>query len=229
MTEDSTVETDGPDESKPFMEATYRALCANGFADVTTQDIADESDRSKAALHYHYDGKDDLFRQFLDHLYAEYETLTADPPGETPAERLVGLLRTLLATEDEADPTQFTTAFLEIKAQAPYSEGFRERLSRFDERSRQRVRSLVEAGIEAGEFPPETDPDAVASFVTTYQHGTWARSVVTDEAVAVMRERLVAHVLDLLTEEATIDRSVGLETATDGPDETDGEERGVAE
>ncbi|PSQ60806.1 hypothetical protein BRD18_00020, partial [Halobacteriales archaeon SW_7_71_33] len=119
MTGDSEDRANGAGEGdEPFMRATYRALCAHGFADVTTQDIADESDRSKASLHYHYDGKEDLFRQFLEHLFDEYESLTADPPGETPTERLVGLLRTALVTDEEAD-TRFVTAFLEIKAQAP--------------------------------------------------------------------------------------------------------------
>ena len=212
MTEETSTDThadaDGPDD-EPFMRATYRALCAHGFADVTTQDIADESDRSKASLHYHYDGKEDLFRQFLEHLFDEYESLTADPPGETPTERLVGLLRTVLVTDEEAD-TRFVTAFLEIKAQAPYRDGFRERLVRFDDRARERVATLVREGVEAGEFPPDTDPEAVASFLTTYLHGIWARSVVAEEDVAAMRERLVGYVLDLLVADATVDRSVGL-------------------
>jgi len=217
---------DDPDD-EPFVQATYRALCAHGFADVTTQDIADESDRSKAALHYHYDGKDDLFRQFLAHLFDEYESLTADPPGETPAERLVGLLRTMLSADEEAD-TRFVTAFLEIKAQAPYRDGFRERLVRFDDRARERIAALVVEGVEAGEFPPETEPEAVASFLTTYLHGTWTRSVVAEEDVAAMRERLVEYVLDLLVEDATVDRSVGLPddrppTTAGGGEETDRE------
>lgn len=215
------------DEPDPFLEATHRALVTHGFADVTTQDIADETDRSKAALHYHYDGKEDLFRQFLDHLYGEFEALTADPPGQSPAEQLVGLVRTVLSTEEEGDPTQFTTAFLEIKAQAPYRDGFRERLVQFDDRMRERVETLVAAGIDAGQFPADTDPEAVASFVTTYLHGTWTRSVVADEDVETMRERLVGYVRDLLAADAAIDESVGLPEAA--PAETDESAGEVAE
>jgi AcrR family transcriptional regulator len=201
------------DDDAPFVEATHRALVKHGSADVTTQDIADETDRSKAALHYHYDGKEDLFRTFLDHLYADFETLTADPPGASPAERLVGLLRTVLATEDE-DSTQFTTAFLEIKAQSPYRDGFQSRLARFDERVRERVETLVAAGVDSGQFPADTDPAAVASFVTTYVHGVWTRSVVAEESVTDMRERLVESVLDRLAEDAVVDETVGLSAET---------------
>lgn len=222
MSEETTTANDG---KEPFLEATYRALCARGFAEVTMQDIADETDRSKAALHYHFDGKADLFEQFLEHLYAEFEEMTADPPGESPAERLVGLIRAVLSTDGDGggDAGGFTTAFLEIKAQAPYREAFRERLTWFDDRARERVRTLVAEGVEAGEFPEGTDPDAVASFVTTYMHGTWTRSVAAGGDVAAMRERLVEYVLDLIVEDATVDRSVGLSDPADGTgDATDG-------
>ena len=56
------------------MAATHRALCTHGFADLTTQRIADEWGKSKAALHYHYDTKEELLRTFLDHLLAKFES-----------------------------------------------------------------------------------------------------------------------------------------------------------
>lgn len=54
------------------MGATYRALCEHGYAELTMRDIAEESDRSKAALHYHYDDKEGLLVAFLDHIYASF-------------------------------------------------------------------------------------------------------------------------------------------------------------
>ncbi|PSQ17809.1 TetR family transcriptional regulator [Halobacteriales archaeon QS_8_69_26] len=229
--------TSSSDAKEAFLAATYRALCAHGFAEVTMQDIADETERSKASLHYHFDGKADLFEQFLEHLYGEFEEMTADPPGDSPAERLIGMIRIVLSTDRSGDAPGFTTAFLEIKAQSPYREAFRERLTWFDDRARDRVRALVVEGIEAGEFPEETDPDAVASFVTTYMHGTWTRSVAAGSDVAAMREHLVEYVLGLLAEGATVDRSVGLpsedpegrESATEGAEGTTDVAGGVSE
>ena len=211
----ATTETGGETETEltetqaAIMEATYCALCEYGYADVTMQDIADRTDRSKAALHYHFDGRDDLFRRFLSYLHDDFVATTADPPGDTPAERLVALLQTVLSTPDAADDAgegvEFTTAFLEMKAQAPYSEPLRDGLQRIDEDLVSQVATLVAAGVDAGEFPPETDPEAVASFVSTYLHGTWTRSVAAGSDVASMRERLVAYVTeDLLTPDATI-------------------------
>jgi AcrR family transcriptional regulator len=197
--------SDTDDTETAFMEATYCALCEYGYADVTMQDIADQTDRSKASLHYHFDGKDDLFQRFLTYLHEDFRKRTGDPPGETPAERLIALLQTVLSTPDEGEDVQFTTAFLEIKAQAPYNEGLRDRLRRIDEDLVAAVADLVAAGVDAGEFPAETDPDEVASFVSTYLHGTWTRSVAAGCDVDAMRERLVEYVAeDLLAADASV-------------------------
>ena len=51
-----------------IVDATYRALCANGYAALTMQDIADECDRSTSLLHYHFDTKEDLLVELLAHL-----------------------------------------------------------------------------------------------------------------------------------------------------------------
>ncbi|MEZ3144034.1 TetR/AcrR family transcriptional regulator [Halobaculum sp. MBLA0143] len=201
------AETEFTEAQAAIMEATYCAVCEYGYADVTMQDIADRTDRSKAALHYHFDGRDDLFRRFLSYLHDDFVATTADPPGDTPAERLVALLQTVLSTPDDVDDegVEFTTAFLEMKAQAPYSEPLRDGLHRIDEHLVDQVAELVAAGVDAGEFPPETDAEAVASFVSTYLHGTWTRSVAAGSDVASMRDRLVAYVTeDLLAPEATV-------------------------
>jgi len=71
-----------------IMEATYRALCTHGYADLTMQDIAAESTKSKGTLHYHFEGKQDLLESFLAFLLNRFEERTETIPGETPAERL---------------------------------------------------------------------------------------------------------------------------------------------
>lgn len=53
------------DTREAIVRATYRALCANGYADTTISAIAAEFEKSKSLLYYHYDGKDDLLEEFL--------------------------------------------------------------------------------------------------------------------------------------------------------------------
>lgn len=47
-----------------IMEATYRALREHGYADLTIKRIAAEYGKSTAAVHYHYDTKEELLRRF---------------------------------------------------------------------------------------------------------------------------------------------------------------------
>ncbi len=186
------------------MEATHCALCEHGYADLTMQAIADETDKSKAALHYHFEGKDDLLLCFLEYLRDDFAERTADPAGDTPVERLVALVRTVLGTEGDEPNQQFNTAYMEIKAQAPFREGYREVLREIDDRLRVQVRDLVADGIEAGQFRSDADPDEVAAVVVTYIHGTWTRSAAVGEDVPAMRERLVIYVTDLLVEDVAL-------------------------
>ncbi|OLZ42669.1 TetR family transcriptional regulator [Natrinema saccharevitans] len=161
------------------MDATYRALCKHGYAELTMQDIAAESDKSKGTIHYHFDGKQDLLESFLEFLLTQFEERTETIPGETPAERLHEFLDELLTADDE-DAVEFRTAILEIKAQSPYNEAYRERLRGFDRATRDRIADLVAEGIEAGEFRSDVDPEATADFLVTLFHGAQTRATAVD-------------------------------------------------
>jgi len=181
-----------------IMQAVYSALCTHGYADLTMQDIADESALSKAALHYHYDTKRDLLLAFLEHLHGKFTDRLDDAEaaaGDDPAERLVAFLdAALLPPErDDADLREFRTAVLEIKAQAPYEPAFRTHLAEFDDFIHDRVAAIVADGIERGRFDDRADPEAVASFVVTVINGAHTRSVAVDHPVEETREVLVEY------------------------------------
>jgi len=185
--------TDEP--SEPIMEATYRALCSHGYASLTMQDIADETDLSKAALHYHYDSKHDLLVSFLDYLYGEFTDRVRDPPGDDPAERLEAFIDDVLVppepTEDER--VAFGTAMLELKAQAPYDEDVRERLERFDRFLYDQARAVVSEGIRDGTFR-EVDPEDTARFLVTALDGAGTKRVSVGQDTDCTRRMLHAYV-----------------------------------
>ncbi|PSQ06295.1 TetR family transcriptional regulator [Halobacteriales archaeon QS_6_71_20] len=210
------------------MEATYRALCEHGYADLTMQDIADETDKSKAALHYHFDGKDDLFREFLAYLHEGFLETIADHPEGTPVEQLVALVRRVLDPVDDEADRQFNTAFMEIKAQAPYRDGYREVLRRFDADLREAVAGLVADAVAAGQYDDDTDPEEIAEHVVTYVHGTWTRAAAIGVCVVTMREHLVEDLLDLLVDGVEVPvtarrRGEVAETDTEGGTDTETE------
>ena len=45
------------DSKKEIMEATYEALCKHGYAELSIEKIADEFDKGKSLIYYHYDDK----------------------------------------------------------------------------------------------------------------------------------------------------------------------------
>ena len=185
----------GDDVSEAIMAATYRALCTHGYADLTMQDIADETDKSKAALHYHYDSKRDLLLAFLDHLNDAFTDRVRDPPGETPAARLRTFVdRVLSPPEPDADAREaFGTAMLELKAQAPYDDGVRERMRAFDDFLLETVRGLLEDGTEAGTFRA-VEPDDTSRFIVTAIEGAWTKHVAVDQDLACTRRMLRNYV-----------------------------------
>jgi AcrR family transcriptional regulator len=196
--------SDEPRET--VVRATCRALCAHGYANLTMQDIADETDLSKAALHYHYDTKRDLLTTFLDSLASWYEGRLEDLPGDDPAARLHALFDECLTTDADADYPAFHTAMLEVKAQAPYEEAYRERLTAVDDVLRSRVEELVVEGIDEGVFR-EVDPEATANFVASVVVGAHTRNVAVGHSLAETRALLDAYVDDhLLTDEGEATR-----------------------
>jgi AcrR family transcriptional regulator len=180
------------DPSADIMSATYRALCEHGYAELTMQRIADESGRSKAALHYHYDTKEELLDAFLDYMLDEFESRLACEAAD-PAERLETFLDAVY--DPPGDGTgEFPVALLEIKAQAPYHDAYRERLVEMDERMRDIVADAVADGVASDAFD-DCDPTDVARFVVTVINGGHAREVALGESREQGR-RLVETYLD---------------------------------
>ncbi|WP_049986152.1 TetR/AcrR family transcriptional regulator [Halobellus rufus] len=163
------------DTATDILHATHDALCTHGYAEVTMQDIADEAGLCKASIHYHYDGKHELLLAYLDHLYERFEDRLTGIGGDAPEARLHALLDAFVTGREDAPA--FRTALLEIKAQSPYDSAFRDRLERFDEAFSAELRSILEDGVESGAFREDVDPDAIASFLTTFVNGVQTRQV----------------------------------------------------
>lgn len=179
--------------TETIMSATYRALCTHGFADLTMERIADETDRSKASLHYHYDTKEELLRAFLEYILDDFESRLACEAAD-PDERLDTFVEAVFGPVEAEHDGDFAVALLEIKAQAPYSEPFRDRLVALDARMRETVAAAIRDGVAEGRYA-DVSPDDVARFVVTAINGVHVREVALDESPGEAR-RLVEGYLD---------------------------------
>ncbi|OYR91992.1 TetR family transcriptional regulator, partial [Halorubrum sp. E3] len=88
------------------------------------------------------------------------------------------------------DSDGFPVAIMELKAQAPFHDLFRERFLDLDEVMREVVADIVADGIDEGHFK-QTDPDEVARLVTTTINGAHTRKVALGEPLDETR-----HVLE---------------------------------
>jgi len=213
-----TTDAASADTSEEIMEATYRALCEHGYASLTMQDIADESNKSTAALHYHYDTKEALLLAFLEHLYQSFTEKYGATDGENAVERLVNFVDEILCQTDAEAAEQFQTALLEIRAQSPYSAAYRDRLVDFDEFVRERVTDIVTDGIEEGTIRADVDPADTAAFVATLIDGVNTRRTTIGDTGGGTRRTFVAYANDHLV---APDTGVSID-GSDG--ETDDEE-----
>lgn len=181
-----------------IMDATYRALCEHGYASVTMQDIADECDCSKSLLHYHFDTKEGLLVALLAHLLERFEERVAPADGDA-RDQLVDLVELLLFGDDRSTAEQraFHTALLELRAQAPHNDTFREQLSENDAQVHATVAAVVERGIETGRFR-SVDPERTAAHLLAAIQGARIRWVTLGRETApeTVRAALVDDVID---------------------------------
>ncbi len=193
MTIPETDVDEETDVQSAIREATYRALCRHGYHETTIQHIADEFEKSKSLLYYHYEDKHELLTDFLRHLLDQLaERLTVD--GDDPYEDLLTLVDRIVPVPMDDEDAQFRRVLLEIRAAAPHDESHRELVRRSDTIIRSAFADVIHRGVEEGRFDA-ADPDEAAEFVHTALLGTMIRGVSLDdpETVARTRETLITY------------------------------------
>jgi AcrR family transcriptional regulator len=167
-----------------IMEATYRALCTHGYADLTIQRISDEFEKSKSLLYYHYETKDALLIDFLDYILDKFmEKLAVEPSGNAH-EQLVELLDLLFPDSIEEGDEHFETALLELRAQAAHKPDYRDYFTKSNRTIRSRIVEIIESGIDQGVFEP-VDPERTAGLVLATRNGALLQRASSNDAEPV--------------------------------------------
>jgi AcrR family transcriptional regulator len=198
MSDPDGAERSGPEEE--IMHATYEALCEHGYAELTVQRIAEQLGKSTAAIHYHYDTKDELLVAFLRYLLDGIDEWLDREPDADPRRRLEALLDGLLPAEPHDE--RFTVAMLDMRAQAPHNDAYREQFVERDAYTRELLESAIADGIDEGTFRGR-EPETVARSLMTVVDGGWTRYVVLDDddALTAARETAREHVAATLVAE----------------------------
>ncbi|ATW88621.1 TetR family transcriptional regulator [Halohasta litchfieldiae] len=167
-----------------IIRATGRSLCEYGYADLTMQRIAAESSVTTAAIHYHFDTKEELLNAFLDDLVDRFEQQVSCESSD-PRQQLTTLLDAVFSPP-KSSSDEFPVALMELKSQAPYHDTYRDRFHELDDTVRTVVTTAVEEGIESGYFA-DVDAEEIARFVSTAINGGHVRMVALGEEPAKTR------------------------------------------
>lgn len=182
-----------------IFDAVDRALRKHGYAELTMQDIADESTKSKSLLHYHYDTKEDLLVAFLEHLLDSYEERLECRSAEPPEERLVEFLARFVFTPEDGDREAFHLALLEMRSQGPFNDRIREQLGRSDRLLRETVAEIIEDGIDRKVFKP-VDPERTAALLIATLDGARTRQITLGDSNDSYTRVVVEELLDRVIE-----------------------------
>ena len=161
-------QNDVPEEARKEVASAVRsALAKHGYADLTTSQIAEETEKSEAFLFYHYDTKDDLVSVFLEDSVGWLDVRLKLTPEEleTPDDRLRAMCDILLALDTIEMVQGIHVGIMELLANAPHNETLQEPLRRHQKYIRDRLADELRAGIEQGTYRKDIDPEASASFL----------------------------------------------------------------
>ena len=193
------------DTREEIMGATYHALKKHGYANLTMQNIADEFEKSKSLLHYHYDTKEDLMVAFLEYAIGWLRDAVEEETGDDPEQRLHRFIERLtLGPGDEGD---WILTLFELRLQAAHNEAFRERLAAHYEANRDALADIIADGVEAGVFHEDDPQEAAEILLAALEGGRMAHVTLgLEELSARTAAGVSGRVVERLKQRPTGDR-----------------------
>ncbi|WP_122091331.1 TetR/AcrR family transcriptional regulator [Halalkalicoccus subterraneus] len=193
MGTDSPAEKWNPAEEE-IMQATYEVLLDRGYPGLSISQIADELGKSKAALYYHYDSKEDLLVAFLEFAVDRFETVVSTETGDNPDEDLEHVIEKLLPLRPNEEQRQTQEVMIALRSQAVTNEAFKEQFTQMDEQIAATIENIIRQGIKNGTFR-DVDATRIAEHVLAIVNGTmYTRATTTrEDATAITRVSISSY------------------------------------
>lgn len=196
------------DTEQRIREAAFRALVKHGYADLTITDIGDELGQNPSLIYHYFDSKDDLVLSMLD-VFVE---IFIDQRAERPITDAEAELREFIDQILHPDPahveevlfdppsdieTATSRVFVELWAHATWDRDFRRKTTSVEDRIRDTLVRILEAGIEREQFRP-VDPELTADHVLfLLKQGIHTRTTTNRDATG---DRVRAIIDDVLAD-----------------------------
>jgi len=180
-----------------ILEATYSALRQYGYTELSTQDIADNFEKSKSAIYYHYDSKDDVLLSLLDYVVETFfEELEAES-GADPVENLRLLVDRLVPVPFAGDDRDLHAVMFELRSEALTNPDYRAKFTEVDRTVCRIVESYVRAAVE-GDDLADVDPEATARRIQQHAVSAQTARLTTEDGWAGDTAReAISDLLDL--------------------------------
>ena len=154
-----------------ILQAAQHVFARMGFHKARMDDIAHEAGVSKGTLYWYYKGKDAIIAALLDQIFSWEMRALQEAMREdgTVAERL---RRLVTGSAKHVKSLHFLAPVaFEFYALAGRNTQVRNALRKYYETYSRDLTRLIQEGVEAGEFLPETDPSLVARTIIALFEG----------------------------------------------------------
>ena len=163
-----------------ILAAALACFARTGYHDTTMTEVADAAEVSKGTPYVYFQSKEALFIALHDAWDCGLSDRIAEEVGTLPDEARASPRRVLLAVAlavgthvvDHADTCR---VLMEARTLAAYNPQIAAAVASSADRDRRRLGDLFRAGVGAGDWPSDTDPDLAALMFTTGLHGLMAQ------------------------------------------------------
>ena len=163
----------GEAQREALARAAYQIIAESGFEGLRTRDVAARAGVNIATLHYYFATKEDLIRGVVDLLIHEFVTFRA--PNQPPLEELPpreGLRSELEDVRYQIKARRDTYIVLfELYMRSLRDPRIRLMLREMDAGWREHLESLLVAGVEAGDLPPDLDIHTTSAVLIAFSKG----------------------------------------------------------
>jgi AcrR family transcriptional regulator len=177
----------GEQRREQMLRAALDVIVERGYADTRIADVAERTGTSPALVIYYFKTRDQLLTEAIryseDSWYAEFLRRMEDIP--TAAGRLTELVG-MICLPGTPEPQKYWLVWLDLWAFSPRSSGVAAVRQKSDERWREAIRAVVQAGQEAGEFAP-VDPDDFTITLAALLDGLAVQIALEDPQVPPQR------------------------------------------
>jgi AcrR family transcriptional regulator len=167
-----------------MLRAALQVISERGFADTRIADIAERIGISPALVIYYFRTKDQLLTEAIKHYEDAWyaECMRRMDKMATAVERLEELVAMMLLPDKDPQPEGNWQLWLDFWAQAARNSEVASTRRKSDERWREIIVSVVQAGQDAGEFAA-IDPVPFAVFVAVLLDGLTIQIALDDPVV----------------------------------------------